>query len=63
MRLWNREDVSALVRFRGEMLGVFLLKKRALRERQNGQKNADAVDRPDTYLYVVDKETYELCFI
>ena len=57
MRLWNRGRCKRTRACLGGNVGVFLLKKRALRERQNGQKNADAVDRPDTYLYVVDKES------
>lgn len=62
-RFWTKEQVSILT-FISEILSTFLLKQRAQeRTRQTAESMRTLLDNQDSWIYVIDLETYEMYFI
>lgn len=62
-RFWTQEQVDALT-FISEVLSTFLLKKRAQdRSLQNMQAMEVMLDSQNSWIYVIDPDTYELLYI
>lgn len=62
-RIWTQEQIDCLV-FLSKMLSTFLLKKRAEdRVRESMQNLEGVLNNQNSWIYVIDGETYELRYI
>lgn len=62
-RIWTQEQIDCLV-FLSKMLSTFLLKKRAEDRGRESMKNLEGIlNNQNSWIYVIDGETYELKYI
>lgn len=62
-RLWTQDQIDALVLL-SELLSVFLLKRRAQEKAETmAQDLRSLLDKQNTWIYVIDPETYELFYM
>lgn len=62
-RLWTKDQIDALT-FVAELLSVFLLKMRAQEKTETAAQGLlMALDNQNSWIYVVDPDTYEMLFI
>lgn len=62
-RTWTQEQIDALV-FISELIATFLLKKRAQDRTEEAARNLRMIlDNQNTWIYVIDPDTYVLHFI
>lgn len=62
-RIWTQEQVDCLV-FLSKMLSTFLLKKRAENRVRESMQNLESIlNNQNSWIYVVDEETYKLRYI
>lgn len=63
LRMWTKNQINALI-FISELISTFLLKKRAQdRESSTAQDLKMVLDNQNSWIYVLDPESYEIMYI